>query len=159
MNDHPELKWGVEEGVRKNGWIDYDLIPVKLLLPHPFNHSFFSLISELKAEKKRRFNVRQSLEDSWRWSIQEKQHRLAEELQEARDPSLLLHQQCEKYARCKQCQRSRTNKGQSNILHESRYISGARMMVWTAHHFIFVISSCCQSTATALMYCHYVLSM
>ena len=31
--------------------------------------------------------------------------------------------------RCKQCQRKRENMGKSNILHETRYTSGSRLMV------------------------------
>lgn len=89
----------------------------------------YRLLEELRAERRKKVATRRALEEAWHTSLAEKQRRLLEEGRRAHEPSMLLHQQCEPYLRCKQCQRRRGNAGQSNLLCESRYVSGARLMV------------------------------
>ncbi|CAI8003544.1 Coiled-coil domain-containing protein 81 [Geodia barretti] len=83
----------------------------------------------MRREKSRRVEARQALEEEWLASMRDKQKRLLEDLHKTREQGVRLHQQCERYHRCKQCQRKRENMGKSNILHETRYISGSRLMV------------------------------
>ena len=58
-----------------------------------------SLIDDIRSERLTKLNTRKSLEQSWDHSIQEKQCQLMEELNHSKQPSILLHQQCEKYHR------------------------------------------------------------
>lgn len=74
-------------------------------------------------------DVRKSLDDSWKQNISMKLEKESEEKQHAEEPSLRLHQQCDKYRRCNKCKRAVHNKGQSNLFKESRYVPGARLMV------------------------------
>ena len=74
--------------------------------------------------------MRKGLEKDWNHANQEKklrdqdekEHRLAHD-------GYLVHEQCDKYRRCAQCQRDTKNCGESNIWKESRYVAGARLMV------------------------------
>jgi hypothetical protein len=84
---------------------------------------------DLRKDRSRRVLARQAIEQEWLDSMKNKQQRLLEDLQRAREQGIRLHQQCENYLRCRQCQRKRQNFGKSNILHETRYISGSRLMV------------------------------
>lgn len=87
------------------------------------------LKEDQRKERSRKTRARQALEKEWLVSMREKQRRLQENLHKARKQGIRLHQQCEEYQRCKQCKRKTQNFGHSNILHETRYISGARLMV------------------------------
>ena len=60
-------------------------------------------------------------------TIKRERERLEKEHEE--EPSILVQQQCDKYRRCHRCKRDVKNAGESNVLAESRYISGARLMV------------------------------
>jgi hypothetical protein len=42
---------------------------------------------------------------------------------------VLVHEQCDQYKRCAQCQRHTNNCGTSNIWRDTRYIPGTRIMV------------------------------
>merc|ERR1712178_391282 len=79
----------------------------------------------------RMFLSRKKLEDDWRTAYQLKKQREAEDRSHARSPGQLLHEQCDKYKRCGQCERRVGNCGESNIWRESRYIPGSRLMVQT----------------------------
>lgn len=86
-----------------------------------------SLWLNLKQSRQEHIEARKELETSWQDAINEKrEHRQKNNIQ---GPGLLLHDQCKKYLRCHQCQRRRDNVGTSNVLSESRYISGSRLMV------------------------------
>lgn len=104
---------------------------IQLIMLTYFFFSFFcnkcSLLADLKAARDERREGRKDLETSWLQAAQEKIRN---------DPSaedcrkyILLQEQCNKYLRCKQCQRKKDNKGASNILSESRYIGGSRLIV------------------------------
>lgn len=77
----------------------------------------------------RRFDTRKRLEDDWLKAAEVKKTRELEDRIRALSPSLLLHEQCDKYNRCAQCKRKLNNCGESNIWSESRYIPGSRLMV------------------------------
>ncbi|ESO84113.1 hypothetical protein LOTGIDRAFT_229612 [Lottia gigantea] len=77
----------------------------------------------------RRFTIRRELEGDWFKAAQSKRaHELQDRLSNL-NPGMLVHEQCDKYKRCKKCQRKITNHGESNIWGESRYIPGSRLMV------------------------------
>jgi len=42
---------------------------------------------------------------------------------------VLVHEQCDQYKRCAQCQRNLNNYGNSNVWKDTRYIPGTRIMV------------------------------
>lgn len=77
----------------------------------------------------RRFDTRKRLEDDWLKAAEVKKAKELEDRIRALSPSLLLHEQCDKYNRCAQCKRKLNNCGESNIWSESRYIPGSRLMV------------------------------
>ena len=74
-------------------------------------------------------NARKELEKYWLDTIQDKHAHQFYENQAKEGHGILLQDQCKKYLRCDQCQRRRENKGTSNVLSETRYISGSRLMV------------------------------
>ncbi len=77
--------------------------------------------------RKDRMEVRKDLETSWLEAANKKQpamHSL-----EDTEKYLLIQEQCKKYLRCKQCQRKKDNKGTSNLLSESRFVAGSRLIV------------------------------
>lgn len=76
-----------------------------------------------------RVDVRRSLEDSWAASVCRKKDQEHEERRRAQSPGMLIHEQCDKYHRCKQCGRRPQNCGESNVWSESRYIPGSRLIV------------------------------
>ena len=89
----------------------------------------FSLKYDLNVFKEEQHNARKELEESWQSAIRRKQlNELSEKLTEQAN-SILLHDQCKKYLRCHQCQRKLANLGKSNILSESRYVAGSRLIV------------------------------
>ncbi|XP_063068598.1 coiled-coil domain-containing protein 81-like isoform X2 [Engraulis encrasicolus] len=73
--------------------------------------------------------LRKSLEGTWGCMANLKHQRDKEERNFIRCGSRLLISQCDQYHRCVQCQRKPENSGQSNILKETRYIAGSRLMV------------------------------
>ena len=89
-----------------------------------------SLWLNLKHSRQERIEARKELETSWQNAVKEK-HEHGQRIEKNTDqsPGLLLHDQCKKYLRCNQCQRRRDNLGTSNVLSDSRYISGSRLMV------------------------------
>lgn len=76
-----------------------------------------------------RVDVRRSLEDSWAASVCRKKDQEHEERRRAQSPGMLIHEQCDKYHRCKQCGRRPQNCGESNVWSESRYLPGSRLIV------------------------------
>lgn len=74
--------------------------------------------------------MRKDLEQNWKQAQEEKKQRDADD----RNHRLgvdggLVHEQCDKYKRCTQCQRKLENIGESNIWSETRYVPGCRVMV------------------------------
>ena len=59
----------------------------------------YSLIDDIRSERLAKLNMRKSLEQSWDHSVQERQGQLMDEVNHSQQPSILLHQQCEKYHR------------------------------------------------------------
>lgn len=76
-----------------------------------------------------RLNARRSLEESWASNVARKRDLDQDERQRAQSPGMLIHEQCDKYHRCKQCGRRPQNCGESNVWSESRYIPGSRLIV------------------------------
>ncbi|XP_069127195.1 coiled-coil domain-containing protein 81-like isoform X1 [Argopecten irradians] len=76
-----------------------------------------------------RYHLRKRLETDWQKAATIKKNNEMEERLRALSPSLLVHEQCDKYKRCGQCKRKMVNCGESNIWSESRYIPGSRLMV------------------------------
>lgn len=75
-------------------------------------------------------DVRKNLENEWVNSYSEKKIRdLNEREHRMASDGGLVHEQCDKYKRCAQCQRKVNNLGESNIWNETRYTSGCRVMV------------------------------
>ena len=73
--------------------------------------------------------ARRALENSWAETMRRKQERDQQESLRIGSPGVLIQEQCDKYHRCEQCGRRPWNCGESNIWHESRYISGSRLIV------------------------------
>ncbi|XP_033741100.1 coiled-coil domain-containing protein 81-like isoform X1 [Pecten maximus] len=76
-----------------------------------------------------RYHLRKRLESDWQKAATMKKNNEMDERLRALSPSLLVHEQCDKYKRCGQCKRKMVNCGESNIWSESRYIPGSRLMV------------------------------
>lgn len=91
------------------------------------------LLFRLRDEERLRRGVRldgqRNLEQSWFDSVNNKRQREAEEFEFDNKQDILLHEQCNKYERCHQCQRRKENVGKSNIMKETRYIAGSRIIV------------------------------
>lgn len=76
-----------------------------------------------------RVDTRRALEESWAANVAHKRDIDQEERQLAQSPGMLIHEQCDKYHRCKQCGRRPQNCGESNVWSESRFIPGSRLIV------------------------------
>lgn len=87
------------------------------------------LLEDTKIRGEMRLEGRRELEKSWLDWVNQKHKRDAEQTELDRDPGQLLHEQCDKYERCRQCQRRKENVGKTNILKETRYIAGSRLIV------------------------------
>lgn len=87
------------------------------------------LLQDRSYKFQRRFEKRKDLEENWNSASLVKKDREMEERLHGLSPSLLLHEQCDKYTRCGQCKRKMRNAGESNIWSESRYVPGSRLMV------------------------------
>ncbi|XP_066562379.1 coiled-coil domain-containing protein 81 isoform X1 [Amia ocellicauda] len=87
------------------------------------------LVADRIARHEKLHSMRASLEDNWAHSADAKCFREQEEHSFIRSGSRQLMDQCEKYRRCYQCKRRTTNRGESNIWKDSRYIPGSRLMI------------------------------
>lgn len=90
---------------------------------------FRSIILDHALRHQERLEARRSLEDSWAANVCRKHEQELEERRRAQSPGMLIHEQCDKYRRCKQCGRRPQNCGESNVWSESRYIPGSRLIV------------------------------
>ncbi|UJR09964.1 hypothetical protein I4U23_014188 [Adineta vaga] len=88
------------------------------------------LISERRERHRRDMKIRKNLEADWIDAMDEKHQRDEDEKMHLKAPQgILVHEQCDQYKRCAQCQRTLDNFGKSNIWKDTRYIPGARIMV------------------------------
>eukprot|EP00795_Rhopilema_esculentum_P017226 gene17226-8778_t len=87
------------------------------------------LLDETINRNRERVKIRRDLEDTWLHAAKTKHVREADDRVRAQSPGCLLHEQCDKYRRCKECKRKMPNCGESNVWCESRYLSGSRIMV------------------------------
>lgn len=83
----------------------------------------------MKLRRDVRLDGRRDLERSWFDCAEKKRQLETHELELDKDSGMLVHEQCDKYERCHQCQRRKENVGKSNILKETRYIAGSRLIV------------------------------
>lgn len=90
---------------------------------------FHRLIADRAARFDHAFDTRKSLEVSWKDAADLKKDREEDDKLSQQSPGILLHEQCDEYNRCGQCERRLTNCGESNIWSESRYISGSQLIV------------------------------
>ncbi|KAJ8026860.1 Coiled-coil domain-containing protein 81 [Holothuria leucospilota] len=87
------------------------------------------LIADRAARFEQSVGTRKSLEECWKEAATVKKSKEDEQRLCVQSPGVLLHEQCDQYHRCGQCQRRLTNCGESNIWSESRYISGSQLIV------------------------------
>lgn len=78
----------------------------------------------------RMMGMRKELENEWFNNYAEKKLRDIKEREHRMAPDgCLVHEQCDKYKRCAQCQRKMQNIGETNIWSDTRFTSGCRVMV------------------------------
>ncbi|CAF0727510.1 unnamed protein product [Didymodactylos carnosus] len=78
----------------------------------------------------RSYTIRKDLENQWSNAVEEKHKRdLDEQIHVYAPQGVLVHEQCDQYKRCAQCQRKLNNYGETNLWKETRYVPGARIMV------------------------------
>ncbi|CAF0963041.1 unnamed protein product [Adineta ricciae] len=88
------------------------------------------LISDRRERFRRAYTIRKDLEADWSNATEEKRQRDQEERTHVYAPQgVLVHEQCDQYKRCTQCQRHTNNYGGSNIWRDTRYVPGTRIMV------------------------------
>ncbi|XP_059959810.1 coiled-coil domain-containing protein 81 isoform X2 [Mesoplodon densirostris] len=87
-------------------------------------------LAERKAEQERVSRIYQNLQDDWeRSAAMKKQRDLEEKAFERASNKLFLLDQCEKYQRCKQCQRRPSNVGKSNLFPLNKHMHGSLLFV------------------------------
>uniref|UniRef100_A0A8C3YDC2 Coiled-coil domain containing 81 n=1 Tax=Catagonus wagneri TaxID=51154 RepID=A0A8C3YDC2_9CETA len=86
-------------------------------------------LADRNAELDRVNRINQSLQDDWKRSAVMKKQRDLEKAFERASDKLFLLDQCEKYRRCKQCQRRTSNVGESNLWPLSKYMHGSRLFL------------------------------
>ncbi|KAM8812658.1 coiled-coil domain-containing protein 81 [Rhynchonycteris naso] len=87
-------------------------------------------LADKRAEAEHMNRINQSLQEDWGRSVEMKRQRDLEEkaFQRASDKVFLLDQ-CNKYKRCKQCQRCLCNTGSSNLWPLNKHLHGSRLFV------------------------------
>nr|XP_012324899.1 coiled-coil domain-containing protein 81 [Aotus nancymaae] len=87
-------------------------------------------LADKTAELERVKRINQCLQEDWERSAAMKQQRDLEEnaFKQASDKLFLLDQ-CEKYRRCKQCQRHTSNVGESNLWPLNKFLPGSQLLV------------------------------
>ena len=89
-----------------------------------------SLISDNRERHHRAYTLRKDLENDWTEAVQDKHQRDDDEKLHLKAPQgLLVHEQCDQYHRCAQCQRNLNNTGKTNFWKDTRYIPGTHIMV------------------------------
>ncbi|XP_036898800.1 coiled-coil domain-containing protein 81 isoform X1 [Sturnira hondurensis] len=87
-------------------------------------------LADRNAELERVNRMNQSLQEDWERSAKMKRQRdLEEKAFERASDKLFLLDQCEKYRRCRQCQRCTSNTGHSNLWPVNKLLCGSRLFV------------------------------
>ncbi|XP_011930984.1 PREDICTED: coiled-coil domain-containing protein 81 isoform X2 [Cercocebus atys] len=87
-------------------------------------------VADRTAELERVNRINQCLQEDWeRSAAMKKQRDLEEKAFERASDKLFLLDQCEKYRRCKQCQRRTSNVGESNLWPLNKFLPGSRLLV------------------------------
>ncbi|XP_003313289.3 coiled-coil domain-containing protein 81 isoform X1 [Pan troglodytes] len=87
-------------------------------------------LADRTAELERVNRVNQCLQEDWeRSAAMKKQRDLEDKAFERASDKLFLLDQCEKYQRCKQCQRRTSNVGESNLWPLNKFLPGSRLLV------------------------------
>ncbi len=91
---------------------------------------YHSLLSDNRERHRRILTNRKDLETNWLEAKNEKHQRDDDEKMHLKAPQgVLIHEQCDQYQRCAQCQRNLNNKGKTNFWKDTRYIPGTHIMV------------------------------
>lgn len=72
---------------------------------------------------------RRSLESDWLKAAEAKKARDLDQRLHDKAGGALVHEQCDKYKRCRQCKRRMNNTGETNVWCETRFVPGTRIMV------------------------------
>ncbi|CAO2613851.1 Coiled-coil domain-containing protein 81 [Lemmus lemmus] len=87
-------------------------------------------LADRAAELDRMNRINQCLQEDWDRSLSMKKQRdLEEKAFERASDKLFLLDQCEKYRRCRQCQRRTSNVGESNVWPLNKFLQGSRLLV------------------------------
>ncbi|XP_038169687.1 coiled-coil domain-containing protein 81 [Arvicola amphibius] len=87
-------------------------------------------LADRAAELDRVNRINQCLQEDWERSLcMKKQRDLEEKAFERASDKLFLLDQCEKYRRCRQCQRRTSNVGESNVWPLNKFLQGSRLLV------------------------------
>ncbi|XP_054949809.2 coiled-coil domain-containing protein 81 isoform X2 [Pan paniscus] len=87
-------------------------------------------LADRTAELERVNRVNQCLQEDWeRSAAMKKQRDLEDKAFERASDKLFLLDQCEKYRRCKQCQRRTSNVGESNLWPLNKFLPDSRLLV------------------------------
>ncbi|CAF3701907.1 unnamed protein product [Rotaria sordida] len=88
------------------------------------------LLSDNHERNRRDLTIRKDLETNWIEATNEKHKHDQDEKMFLKAPQgVLIHEQCDQYKRCVQCQRNLNNQGKSNFWKDTRYIPGTHIMV------------------------------
>ncbi|CAF1938956.1 unnamed protein product [Rotaria magnacalcarata] len=88
------------------------------------------LLSERHERERREVTIRKDLETDWLKATDEKRKRDENEKMHLKaSQGTLIHEQCDQYKRCVQCQRNLNNSGKNNFWKDTRYIPGTHIMV------------------------------
>ncbi|XP_008069239.1 coiled-coil domain-containing protein 81 isoform X2 [Carlito syrichta] len=86
-------------------------------------------LADRTAELERVNRINQCLQEDWeRSAAMKKQRDLEEKAFERASDKLFLLDQCEKYRRCKQCQRRTSNMGETNLWPLNKFLHGSRLL-------------------------------
>ncbi|XP_002708698.2 coiled-coil domain-containing protein 81 [Oryctolagus cuniculus] len=87
-------------------------------------------LADRTAELEQVSRINQCLQEDWEHSTEMKKQRdLEEKAFERASDKLFLLDQCQKYRRCKQCQRRTSNVGESNLWPLNKFLHGSRLLV------------------------------
>ncbi|XP_031243148.1 coiled-coil domain-containing protein 81 [Mastomys coucha] len=87
-------------------------------------------LADRAAELDRVNKLNQCLQEDWDRSLAMKKQRDVEEKAfERASDKLFLLDQCEKYRRCRQCQRRTSNTGETNVWPMNKFLQGSRLLV------------------------------
>uniref|UniRef100_A0A8C5XAW8 Coiled-coil domain containing 81 n=1 Tax=Microcebus murinus TaxID=30608 RepID=A0A8C5XAW8_MICMU len=87
-------------------------------------------LADRTAELERVNRINHGLQEDWeRSAAMKKQRDMEEKAFERASDKLFLLDQCEKYRRCKQCQRRTSNEGESNLWPPNKFLRGSQLLV------------------------------